>query len=583
MPYFCLQYMFYFILNKCFQTTAMTKKATLKKLTVTAGALFILHYGYAQYKVDSMCGAKVNLDAKGKLLARYSPQIPGASYTVCVKLAVDFLKNCPVDPVNKLPLYITHCSMYRNGKGGYVGSTWPHNPIVVNGGLVQSLAIDWRNYSGDESVIELTRQALNHQLKYGTTPADWEWSSVPYASSDAGEVIYQGAAKFDTAVTDENKGRGDGSFVLEVDKIGEMGIAYVKFYEITGEQVYLDAAIQCADALAKHVRKSTNGAGGLNWAMLGVTAPWAFRVRAHTGEVLEDYTSHVVENIRLLEELVKIKSRIHLDDTKAAAYNNALAISWAWLYSADGAVKTSIWKGYFEDIRFDHINLNRVNNSPMEFARYLIKHPQHDKEIAVTVPSLIWWVKNTFGEKGMNAINEQTGCYLPMGSHTSRYASVCAMWYQYSGDKWFKEEAYRFFNHATYMAEPDGIVQTGHNWGTEIWFSDGYTDYVRHFMEGIAAVPEWSPANENHLLKSTSVIKKISYSKYRINYTTFDDASGEVLRLTCKPVMVVANGVQLKPSANDKQTGWYWQPLSSGGVLKVYHTKGNDVSVMLKP
>jgi hypothetical protein len=46
----------------------------------------------AQYKVDSMCGAKVNLDKGGKLLARYKPQTPGASYTVAVKLAVDFLK-----------------------------------------------------------------------------------------------------------------------------------------------------------------------------------------------------------------------------------------------------------------------------------------------------------------------------------------------------------------------------------------------------------------------------------------------------------------------------------------------------------
>jgi hypothetical protein len=42
--------------------------------------------------------------------------------------------------------------------------------------------------------------------------------------------------------------------------------------------------------------------------------------------------------------------------------------------------------------------------------------------------------------------------------------SVCAKWYEHSGDKWFKEEACRFFNHASYMAEPDGVVPTGHNW-----------------------------------------------------------------------------------------------------------------------
>jgi hypothetical protein len=528
-----------------------------------------------------MCGAKVNLDKNGKLLARYKPRTPGASYTVAVKLAVDFLKNCPVSPKNNLPLYLTHCSMYRDGKGGYVGSDWPHNPIVVNGGLVQSLAIDWRNYSGDETMLTLARQALDHQIKFGTTPANWVWANVPYASSEAGEINYDGASRFDTAVTDENKGRGDGSFVLEVDKIGEMGIGYLKFYQITEEQKYLDAAIHCADALAKHVRKGAHGPGGLEWKTLVLTSPWPFRVKAEKGEVLEEYTSHVVENLRLLDELVRITDRIKLSKEKESSYQNASRITWDWLYSAEGPIKTSIWKGYFEDIRFDPINLNRVNNSPMEFARYLIKNPQHDPEIATTVPGLIWWVKTTFGERGMNAINEQTGCYLPMGSHTSRYASICAMWYEQSGDKWFKEEAYRFFNHASYMAEPDGVVQTGHNWGAEIWFSDGYTDYIRHFMEGIAAVPEWAPAGENHLLRSTSVVQRIMYAGNQISYQTYDKAAKEVLRLAAKPRAVKVDGTALKESKNGASEGWTWEPLSSGGVLRVHHVKGAAVSVSL--
>ena len=217
----------------------------------------------------------------------------------------------------------------------------------------------------------------------------------------------------------------------------------------------------------------------------------------------------------------------------------------------------------------------------MEFARYLIKNPVNDKEINTTVPALIWWVKNTFGEKGMNAINEQTGCYLPMGSHTSRYASICAMWYEYSGDKWFKEEAYRNFNHASYMAEPDGVVQTGHNWGEEIWFSDGYTDYIRHFMEGIAAVPEWAPAGENHLLKSTSVVQKIKYNAKNITYKTYDASAREVLRLAAKPALVKVKGIAIKESKNTANEGWVWEPLAVGGVLKVNHKNGGDVQINL--
>jgi len=535
----------------------------------------------AQYKVDTMCGAKVILDKNGKLLSRYEPQTPGAGYVKAVEIAVEFWKNCPVSPTNNLPLYITHCSMYRDGKGGYYGSDWPHNPIVVNAQIVQSMAIDWRNFSGDESMIEITRQALDHQIKNGTTPSNWEWASVPYASSEAGDIIYDGASKFDTAQTAENIGRGDGSFVLEVDKIGEMGIGYLKFYQITNETKYLDAAIQCADALAKHVRKGVHGKGGLEWKTLVLTSPWPFRVKSESGQITEDYTSHVVENLRLLEELLRIKERIQLPASKANAYKNTADIVWYWLYSSEGPIKTSIWKGYFEDIRIDDINLNRVNNSPMEFARYLLKNPANDPNISTTVPGLIWWVKNTFSEPGMNAINEQTGCYMPMGSHTSRYASICAMWYEYSGDKWFKEEAYRYFNHATYMAEPDGVVQTGHNWGTEIWFSDGYVDYIRHFMEGLAAIPEWVPVG-NHLLKSTSTVQKIKYETNKISFTTFDNQSEVVLRLATKPKSVTVSGKTLKELNQLNGDGYVWKALDKGGVLKVKYCNGADAVILIQ-
>lgn len=534
----------------------------------------------SQYKVDSMCGAKVILDKSGKLLSRYEPQTPGAGYVKAITLAIDFWKNCPISPDNKLPLYITHCSMYRDEKGGFYGSTWPHNPIVVNAGMVQSLAIDWRNYSGDESMVEIARKGLDYQLQYGTTPANWEWASVPYASSDAGDVIYEGASKFDTASTEENIGRGDGSFVLEVDKIGEMGIAYLKFFEITDESKYLKAAIQCADALAKHVRKGVHKKTGLQWSKFVITSPWIFRVKAENGLIIEDYTSHVVENLRLIEELIRIKERINLSAEKTIAYQKAAEIVWYWLYSSEGAIKTSIWKGYFEDIRIDNINLNRVNNSPMEFARYLIKNPKNDPNISTTVPGLIWWVKNTFSEPGMNAINEQTGCYMPMGSHTARYASVCALWYEYTGDEWFKEEAFRYFNHATYMAQPDGVVQTGHNWGKEIWFSDGYTDYIRHFMEGLAAIPEWVPA-ENHLLKSTSTVRNIIYDSNKITFNTFDNQSVAVLRLASKPKSISVSGKVLNQLSHLDGDGYVWKALYKGGVLKLKYTSGTDIIIKL--
>jgi len=155
------------------------------------------------------------------------------------------------------------------------------------------------------------------------------------------------------------------------------------------------------------------------------------------------------------------------------------------------------------------------------------------------------------------------------------------MWYERTGDQWFKEEAYRYFNHATYMVELDGVVQVGHNWGGEIWFSDGYTDYIRHFMEGIAAIPEWAPAVENHLLRSSSVIKKIQYGAKQISFTTFDNLSKEVLRLNKKPLAVLVNNKLMKYMKNDLADGYTWLALQNGGVLKLNHINGNEVKVIL--
>jgi hypothetical protein len=185
-----------------------------------------------------------------------------------------------------------------------------------------------------------------------------------------------------------------------------------------------------------------------------------------------------------------------------------------------------------------------------------------------------------FFGKRMDAIREQTWCFEPMGSHTARYASICALWYEKTKDNYYKDVAFRFFNFAAYMCENNGYVWTGPAWSTS-WFTDGYGDYIQHFMEGIAAVPEWAPVNENHLLSSTSVVKKIFYSNNEIKFTTFDDLSIEVFRLTSKPEIVKVNDVKIRELKNLTQEGWIWEELDKGGVLRIKHTNGSQVKISM--
>jgi len=529
---------------------------------------------------EKICLHKVQRDNNGKILSWHKPDVPGAGYAHVCKLASEFIKSgTPVDPnTGKKIYFITCCFEGPHIKGeaafkaGKTWEQWMHNPACFYAGSVQSLVLGWRVYSGDDSYIDVVREMLDYELENGTTPAGWVWPSCPYASSDPGSTVYQGATRW------ESDGmRGDGLHGIEPDKVGELGIAYLKFYEATEEKKYLDAAINCADALARHVRPIQGDLEPFSGAEIN-KSPWPFRVNAQTGIVISEYCSNVIEPIRLLDELIRIQKIINLDEKKIAAYKKARDLAWKWLYSKSGPMKTYIWNAYFEDIPNDPNRSNRNQLTPLETARYLLKHPELDPDINENIPSLIHWVASVFGTEGMDAIKEQTWCYAPMGSHTARYGSLCAMWYERTGNEWYKDQAYRFLNFATYMTYQNGVVAVGPSW-LGSWFSDGYGDYIRHFMEALGAVPEWAPADEDHLLRSSSVVQKISYTPDKIEYKTYDDDATEVLRITAKPKSVAVNGKAISEAKELKNDCWTWQTLDKGGVLRIQRNAGSKIVI----
>jgi hypothetical protein len=525
---------------------------------------------------EKIASHEVFRSGDGSLLSWYKPDSPGAAYGHVSKLAAEFIKSVPVDPVSGLKLYMVHADFRgpnqdENYSKGTSGTDWMPNPACVFAGFVQSLAVDYRVFSGDDACLDIVRECLDQMLENGTTPADWPWPGCPYASADPRSPVYQGATKW------EDEGRGDGLHCIEPDKVGELGVGYLKFYQITGDRKYLEASIDCAEALAgnvRDVRADTN-----RYAHdFDFRSPWPFRVNARTGAVIDEYTSNVVEPIRLFDELLRTGGRIGLEAEKAESFRKAREIARDWLFAKNGPMKTYIWNGYFEDIPSDPRQLNRVQITPLETARYILKHPEYDPHWRTNVAAILNWVASVFGTEGMDAIKEQTWCYAPMGSHTARYASICALYYEKTGDERYREEAFRFFNFATYMCEDNGYVWVGPDWKTA-WFSDGYGDYIRHFMEGLGAVPEWACCDKDHLLRSTSVVQTISYEPHRINYKSYDKNATDVLRLNKKPVRISVDNTPLNQRTRLDSPGWTWEKLQTGGVLKLFRNSGSNVVI----
>jgi len=418
------------------------------------------------------------------------------------------------------------------------------------------------------------RGMLDHMLAHGTTPADWEWANVPFATNcddqpDYGHCIQDMPHDFYGGI--------------ETDKVGELGTGYVLFYEMTGERKYLEAAVHCAEALAKHVRPGDDE-----------HTPWPFRVYAKTGEVIagEDYGGIVASSLRLFDELIRLKA----GDT--AGFQKARDTAWTWLLHhplAEWGRSRDKWSGYFEDVPKNTENVNQA--APTYTAYYLMTRPDPtavDAEWAKHVGHLIDWVRRRFGRGpflGAWGIDEQgtpdgRGCCsrAGLGSDSSRWAAINALYYEKTGDSQAREDAFRSLNYATYFANSDGRISCcGMGFGGQYWFSDGYADYLRHFNWAMGAIPEFAPVGENHLLRSSSVVQKVKYGEKSIEYRTFDPAATEVARLSFKPARVTAGNAALSERSDLKEEGYTLQALPGGDyTLRIRHESSREVSIVGK-
>ena len=122
-----------------------------------------------------------------------------------------------------------------------------------------------------------------------------------------------------------------------------------------------------------------------------------------------------------------------------------------------------------------------------------------------------------------------------------------------------------------YSVEDDGYTNTYYKNGRYAWTSDSFGDFIWHYMDAFASVPEWAGSTSNHLLRSGSTIKNINYNSQNITYSTFDTSGTEKLKLTSAPKSVTVDG---KPISS-----YVWNKLTK--VLIISRSKGTNVIVVI--
>lgn len=564
-----------------------TKNSWTVKISLS-GFLLLLNLAFAQAQSnvkervinEKLLYHPIHLnDADQTIMPWYSTDL-GKSYDFVIGKVWNFWDTMRTDK-NGLPYYMNH-QVWRgdfNDRRGIGGDQF-------------SMALSSWNllyaYSGNEAVKEEMKFITDYYLTHSLSPADAVWPNIPYPYNT---LIYSGIYDGDMVI---------GKDFTQPDKAGSFGLELVKLYKMTNtstypnitDKRYLDAAVKIANTLSSHMKDGDEN-----------NSPLPFKVNAISGEIgqlknnsgngqvdqLSSYTSNWSGTMELFLNLIELKVG---DQEKYQKSFNTL-LNWMKNYP----LKTNKWGPFFEDVPgWSDTQINAVT-----FAQFMMNHQQYFPDWKTQVKGIFNWVYTMLGNKewekyGVIVVNEQTAYKVPGNSHSSRQASAELQYAALSGDQSVVKNAIRQLSWATYMVDDDGKNCYPRD---EVWMTDGYGDYVRHFLRSMAYLPELAPSDQNHLLHSTSVIQLMEYPpainkfyggnvpiekviKTLIHYRTFETESTEIIRMSNKPEAVYVNNLQISETDFQKKEGWDWKALEKGGVLTIRHINGNEISVYKK-
>jgi hypothetical protein len=325
-------------------------------------------------------------------------------------------------------------------------------------------------------------------------------------------------------------------------------------YPHATERRYLDAATSIASTLADRIIEGDED-----------HSPWPFKVNVYTDEVgalrngdgsnigFSAYTTNWSGTAELFLALIALKHG------KVAEYQKAFDIVLSWMKKYP--MKNNKWGPFFEDIP----GWSDTQVNAMTWARFIMNHREYFPDWKKDVQGIINWVYQTLGNDswkkyGVTVVNEQTVYQTPGNSHTSRQAADELLFASLTGESSRVAHAIRQLNWATYMVDNDGKNRYPRD---ENWLTDGYGDYVRHYLRAMEAWPTLAPPNGDHLVSSTAVIQQASYNNLVnkwivpdvrnidpklvvLYYRAYEVTGVETLRLTGKPARVLLNDKELK-------------------------------------
>ncbi|MDB5007187.1 MAG: hypothetical protein JWP45_1580 [Mucilaginibacter sp.] len=543
-----------------------TKKSLFNKLCPLL-VLFLFFTGnlFAQ-KGDMLIYHPIQTDKDGNIIPWYNPD-PAIAYDHNLYTIWKFWDTMRRD-INGLPYYMNH----------QVWNASLNDPRGIGGDQFMMTLSSWRllyAYTGNDKIKENMSFIAGYYLTHGLSPATCKWPDIPFPYNT---LIYSGIYDGDMR---------NGKDITQPDKAGSFGLELIHLYKIKNDPTFLNAAVKIANTLAAKVKTGDEFHSPLPFKVNVFTGKVAFlKLDNRVGKFTDTacYTSNLTPTLQMFTDLIQ------LGKGNVLAYKIAFDKILVWLIKYP--LQNNRWGPFFEDVG----EWSETQINAMTCARYMMEHPQYFPGWKLQVKSIINWVHthfdNTSWKKyGVVVTNEQSVYQQPGNSHSARQAADELLYVSLTGDTSFYNNAIRELNWATYPVDIDGKNCFPFD---EPWLTDGYGDYVRHYLRAMATYPQLAPAAD-HILSSTSVIQQADYKGYlkkylapafdktdtnsvRIFYRTFDNTGVETIRLKAKPSGVLLNDNPLKETAAIE--GYSWITLNKGGILAVRRLKGNRVIIL---
>jgi hypothetical protein len=378
--------------------------------------------------------------------------------------------------------------------------------------------------------------------------------------------------------TDGVMGGGyDGDAIMS-DKPGMFGARCLRLYDITGDAAYLTAATEIADTYV-----ATQLTGGPS-----DDGRWPFRVRPSDGLVRQDYTSHLVPAIRLLDSM---ESR-----APGQGYGAAASRAWIWLENNPLSIASSDymhWEGFYEDIDatasaglWDHYSAEST------VAALLRRDAPGDVDLAIDI--LDWSTARYLAPDGIqNGYGDYAPALLEWDAWLNTTYAATGQWAYVnllldeatSGtpahDPQWRPRAIEALHTLTYGQGTEALPADGRmlttvreltqpQFGIDTWYEQNFNTVI-YVLASLGLAPELAPDDEDHLLRFEGAeLTAIAYEADRI-VTSWSGPGWARFKLVASPYSVrIGDGWYPTPST--ATPGWSWD--AARQICEVRHDGG---------